>query len=237
VNAAAIVFWAAAAALPREPGEPVSGGEHWRLLVLGSPVHVYRPHDFDPRTAGIVVYAHGYFDNLDTIWKSHQLVEQFKKSGRNALFVASEAPINDDDKVVHWHLGWLLHEVFRGTGIERPRGDVVAVAHSGGFRVLIEWIKRHNVGEVVLIDGLYQNEQELLSWLRAHSGRRLTLVSIDTKAKADAFIAKLDKKTLAKVLDVRPVIDHMGVITGGRVLPEVISCTRLEPLLAAVSER
>lgn len=236
--ASALVFALAVSSAPeRIKGEPIDGGEHWRLLVLGSAVHVYKPNGFDPHTGGLVVYAHGYFDDADSAWAGHRLAEQFKKSGRNAIFVVTEAPKGDDDKVVHWHLGWLLHEVFRATGLPRPRGETIAVAHSGGFRAIVEWIKRHNLAEIVLIDGLYQNEAELAAWLKGGRSRRLTLVSIDTKPRADAFIAKLDDKTLAKLVDVRPVVDHMGVITGGRVLPEVITCTRLEPLVTTVSER
>lgn len=233
IGAVAIALLAVAA----QP-EAVDGGDHWRVMILGAPVHVYRPKGFDPRTGGIVLYAHGYFDDVDSAWATHKLDAQFKKSGRNALFIATEAPSKDEDKVQHWHLGWLLREVFRATGLTEPEGETVAVAHSGGYRVIIEWIKRHSVDEVVLIDGLYNNESDVVSWLKGGGGaRRLTLVSIDTAYKADTFMAKLDKKTLSKVIDVRPVVDHMGVITGGRVLPEVISCTRLEPLVTTISER
>jgi hypothetical protein len=200
------------------------GGEHVRIEVMGAPVHVYRSPNFDARTAKLVLYAHGYFAGIDQLWEEHGLAAQFDATKLNALFIATEAPLGDDDKVVHGRLGAVLREVSKQTGMKIPRGKKIAVAHSGGFRVIIDWIKHGPaVDEIILLDGLYKNEAELAAWLRGKKSRAMTLVSIDTAAKADAFLAKLDPKTKKRVVDLRPEVDHMGVITGGRVLPEILS--------------
>lgn len=197
-------------------------GEHVRLEVMKAPVHVYRSPNYDAKTAALVIYAHGYFANIDQLWEEHQLAEQFLASERNALFIATEAPLGDDDKVVHGDLAAILRAVKKQSKIAMPRGKKIAVAHSGGFRVVVEWMRNVSLDEIVLLDGLYQKEAEFAGWLRHKRSRTLTLVSIDTAAKADVFLEKLDAKTKKRVVDLRPEVDHMGVITERRILPDLL---------------
>jgi hypothetical protein len=62
-------------------------------------VHVWTPASFDRETAGIVVYVHGFFTNVDQAWRYHRLPKQFAESGINAVFIACEAPVGPDDDV------------------------------------------------------------------------------------------------------------------------------------------
>ncbi len=40
--------------------DAVAGGDHWRIEASSGPVHVWRPAGYQPATAGIVIYVHGY---------------------------------------------------------------------------------------------------------------------------------------------------------------------------------
>ena len=70
----------------------LAGGEHVRIATKRGPVHVWRPAGYDPLTAGIVLYVHGYYTTSDKAWAEHRLAEQFAASGRNALFIVPRAP-------------------------------------------------------------------------------------------------------------------------------------------------
>ena len=72
--------------------EPLENGVHLRIGTERGVVHAWWPKGYRHRSAGTVVYLHGYYTDVDQAWADHRLVEQFKKSGRNALFLAVEAP-------------------------------------------------------------------------------------------------------------------------------------------------
>ena len=47
--------------------EAEAGGTHLRISTPTGPVHVFRPAGYDRRTAGIIVYVHGYYVGVDTL--------------------------------------------------------------------------------------------------------------------------------------------------------------------------
>ena len=48
-----------------EDATPEAGGEHLRVETEHGPLHLWRPENYDARTAGVVVYIHGYFTSAD----------------------------------------------------------------------------------------------------------------------------------------------------------------------------
>lgn len=224
------------------------GGTHWRFKTARGPVHVWTPPSYDYETAGIVVYVHGYRTNVDTAWTEHQLAAQFLHSQQNALFIVPEAPAGLRSRVEWPSLGRLLREVRKHTGVKRPWGHVVAVGHSGAYRTLVRWLDYRHLDHVILLDGMYGNEDEFAAWLRrAKGGNKLILVGADTlrwtepfaRRHSSARVFDLIPETLddiaederrGRLLYMRSQYDHMGIVTNGRTIPVLLRLTRLSLL-------
>jgi hypothetical protein len=227
-----------------------AGGEHLRLETERGPVHVWCPADYDPRTAGTVVYVHGYFTSVDQTWTEDHLAAQFEASGRNALFIAPQSPQSMEDQVPWTSLEALLQTVDKALPFRLPRGPLVVVGHSGAFRTILYWLHDPRVKCVILLDGLYHGQREFRSWLRSSAGarsHRLVLVADETSQESDRFArripgaarrnsvpAELPDFTLreirAPLLYLRSQYEHVDIVSGGKVIPLVLKLTALKPL-------
>ncbi|MBI5542658.1 MAG: hypothetical protein HY901_02125 [Deltaproteobacteria bacterium] len=229
---------------------PSAGGIHWRLMTERGPIHVWRPQGFDARTAGTLVYLHGYYTNADEAWALHRLAEQFRTSRRNALFVVPEAPVGIPDRVRFPDLGALLETVQSQLKVPIPAGPVAVMGHSGAFRTVVGWLSEPRLEQITLLDGLYNCEAEFLAWLKADprppSGRRMVLVGFETAERSAAFVAAIPealyrdgipasgsqfrrRERVAKLLYVHSQYDHMGIVTEARAIPSLL---RLAPFNA-----
>jgi hypothetical protein len=220
-----------------------AGGVHHRLETPRGAVHVWQPAKALRAQSGVVVYVHGYYTDVDRAWRDHRLDEQFAHSGRDALFIVPEAPASADDEVVWPALGDLLRAVAAEVG-PLPDGPVVIAGHSGAYRTLVSWLEYGPVEDVILLDGLYGNEEDFAEWLtaaRGHERHRLTLVTSDTARWAGPFVRRFPGATSLARLPARwggerddalvelrpPGVGHMEVVTGGRALPLALQRTRL----------
>jgi hypothetical protein len=222
-------------------------GEHIRITTPRGPVHIWRPPGYRAETAGIALYVHGYYTGIDRAWREHRLAEQFRASGRNALFIAPEAPAGMRDPVYWPVLGELLIEVRRQTGLRRPWGPVVALAHSGGYRTAMAWLEHRQLEQIVLIDALYGEEAAFRAWLDEPGppARQLVLVGGDTVRWTEPFVRELaadrvrifdrlpengfiaDHARRAQVIYFRSQYSHMGLVEGGQAIPILLRLTRL----------
>ncbi len=128
----------------------------------------------------MVIYIHGYFTSVDQTWTDDHLATQFGDSGRNALFIAIEAPQSSGEDVSWNSLEDLLRTVEDRAPFPMPRGPLVVVSHSGGYRTILHWLGDPRVQHVILLDGLYGGQAEFRSWLRPHpraKPHRMVLVS------------------------------------------------------------
>ncbi len=75
----------------------LEGGVHQRFVTANGPVHAWCPEAAEPEL--LVVYVHGYFDTVDDAFRDHGLVQQFKASGVNALFVLIDGPTGPKEDV------------------------------------------------------------------------------------------------------------------------------------------
>jgi hypothetical protein len=242
-----------------DPRFPDPGGQHWRLDTAHGPVHVWTPPGYRAETAGVAVYVHGYYTDVDDAWDEHHLAAQFAASGCNALFIVPEAPRGNRHDV-HWrNLGDLLREVRRYTGLILPWGEagggpggtIVALGHSGAYRTLLEWLDERQLRHIVLLDGLYGNEQPFLDWLDqgAHRGHRLTVVGLDTLRWSELAAADHpgahnldwipdhaadvpDAARAARLLHVRSQLGHMELVTEGKAIPVLLRLSGLPALPA-----
>jgi hypothetical protein len=227
--------------------EAEAGGTHLRLGTDRGVVHAWLPRGYRQGRAATVVYLHGYYTDVDQAWRDHRLAEQFRASGRNALFLAVEAPSWNGEEVFWPTLDELLAAVTALGRLEIPRGPVVVAGHSGAFRGIVPWLVDPRIGEVLLLDGLYQAEREWAGWLDAapRGQRRLVLVGQETAARSEAWVPTRPGAVVLKrvpepgrglkgaersapVLYMRAQQDHMALIERGEVLPLLLRGGRLE---------
>jgi hypothetical protein len=226
----------------------VAGGEHWRLSTAHGPVHIWYPAAYDRRTAGTVVYVHGYSVDADGAWEKHGLAGQFQASRRNAVFVVPEAPASSEDKVRWPSLNELLRSV--GTSLRRasPAGPVVVVGHSGAHRTLVPWLKNPRLSHVILLDAVYGSDTvvALRDWLRTGRGR-LTVATADTledtERVLEGFRSTVRRGTIpesdgtftirerqARVTFLRSQYGHLEMVTEGKAIAPLLGLTGLKPI-------
>jgi hypothetical protein len=229
---------------------PEAGGEDLRVETEHGPLHLWRPEGYNPRSAGTVIYIHGYFTPVDQAWMDGQLATQFQNSGRNALFIAIEAPQSSDQDVSWKSLAELLRTVEELAPDPMPRGPLVVVGHSGAYRTILSWLGDPRVQQVILLDGLYGGLTEFRSWLLAHPGtkpHRMVLVSSATWQQSNWFARRINgtarrgsipensssftfKETRARLLFLRSQYDHNEMISSGKVIPVLLQITPLRAL-------
>lgn len=166
----------------------------------------------------VVVYVHGYRDDVDSAFTNHQLAAQFAKSEVDALFIAVAAPSGADQPVVFGDLDELLEWV--GAPVAAP---VLVIGHSGGNRTLKAWLRSSRVEEVVLLDGFYGDAAPWTRWLTERPGAVLRAVGQHTFVKAEAWRVSLPPEVREQVTHERAACGHMEIVTAGDWLPKVIS--------------
>jgi hypothetical protein len=233
---------------PYSATDHVAGGDHWRLQTSRGPIHVWRPDAYDQRTAGTVLYVHGYYTNVDLTWEADQLADQFARSGRNALFVVPEAPQGAEDEVLWDRAESLVQVALEGTGLPAPPGPVITIGHSGAFRTLLPWLSSSHLDQVVLLDALYGDLRPFRRWLATAERRqvnRMIVVAVETVANAERLLrvfrgsARRDfipeseaeirpMERRARLLYMKSQYGHAELVTEGKVLSLML---RLTPLL------
>lgn len=228
------------------------GGSHQRIAMRGGPVHLYRPPRYDRRTAGVVVYVHGYYTHVDRAWREHKLAAQFAASRLNALFIVPEAPASGEEASRWTNLRRLLTTVLRRAGLPRPPGPLVLVGHSGAYRTMAPWLTEPSLRHVILIDGLYGNEGDFRAWLDRAPANQMTLVVKGTAKWADPFVRAIpdavtvpripdaiedlsDEQRAAKLLRLDAQYGHFELITEGKTLPVLLRRTRVPLIRRAAS--
>lgn len=205
------------ASMPCSQGQLLEGGGHVRLTTLRGPVHLWCRAGSEPQK--IVVYVHGYRDDVDSAFKNHQLAAQFAKSGVvDALFIAVAAPSGAEHPVMFGDLDELLERV--GAPVA---ARVLVIGHSGGNRTLKAWLRSTRVEEVVLLDGFYGDAAPWTRWLTERPGAVLRAVGQHTFVKAEAWRLSLPEEVREQVTHERAACGHMEIVTAGDWLPRVIA--------------
>jgi len=226
------------------------GGKHFKISYpkMGS-VHVWVPKGYIRKSAGIVVYLHGYYTTVDKAFVDHKLAEQFQKSRQNALFIVPACPGGKDEAVV-WNSLSQLKKSVQAANIRLPDGETVVIAHSGGFRTVRRWTDNKLLKEIILLDAMYGGFNEFKEFIAtgaraAH--RRMILVTSDTDTQTRAFTKEFafavtrtgipadytgftsrEKKT--RLLYIKSQYDHMAIVTSMAVMPVMLRLTPLRIL-------
>jgi len=230
--------------------DETEGGEHWRIPTAEGVIHVWRPGHYDGRTAGIVVYVHGYYTRIDDAWMDHNLCRQFRESRKNALFIAPEAPVSAQQEVRWGSLKQLLDTV-RVRAVAPPAGPIVIVGHSGAYRTIAKWLESRRVSGLVLLDAAYGKAQVFRSWWRSSSARasaRWVLVADDTLDESVSLVRGFKgvarrstipadrsgfsrRERQARILLLQSQYEHMELVSNGKVIPVVLDLTPVPNLL------
>jgi len=236
---------------------PEAGGEHLRIETQHGPLNIWRPPDYDPRRAGVVIYIHGYFTSVDQAWADDQLAMQFRDSGLNALFIAIEAPGSNGQDVSWKSLEELLRTVEDRVPYPVPRGPLVVVGHSAAYRTILFWLGDPHVQYVILLDALYSGEAEFRYWLRPHphtQPHRMVLVAIDTRRQSSRFARHISgtarrgriparsssftpRETHARLLYLRSQYEHNEILSNGKVIPVLLQISPIRALTAVEPRR
>jgi hypothetical protein len=225
----------------------VAGGTHWRFVTDSGPMHVWVPDYYDRDTAGLVVYVHGYWVDVDEAWKQHRLPQQFAQSRQNAMFVAIEAPRDNDDSVKWKALGDVKKAVARANFV-LPDGPAIVVAHSGGFRTIKHWVDNKLLAQVILLDASYGGTEEFKEFIgtgKRAKYHKMVIIASGTAARARAFAKAFRfavtrdgfpkkwedftrREVRSKLLYIRAHEGHSEIVSGGHVLPLALRLTPLE---------
>ena len=226
-------------------GAEARGGEG-ALVTLRDPIggvtHVWTPPGYSHKTAGVVVYVHGYNSSADHSWREFELKRQLKESRQNALFVVPDSPSRNADPVRWASLSDLRTHLTRH-GVRLPSGPWVAVGHSGAYRTLIGWVEAPELSQLILLDALYGGQGELTRFME-REGTRLILLSAGTARASRRFISDFPyarrvkempadlsgftrRERQARLLYIRSRHDHRAIVSSGEVIPTLL---RLTPL-------
>jgi hypothetical protein len=232
---------AAAASLSQVATVPARA---YRFTAPEGVVRGYRPRHFRAEDAGLVIYVHGLYTDVDRAWTEHHLPEQFAASGRNALFVVPAARGEAASPLPWVNLETLLAAVAREIPDGIPPGPLVLAGHSGAYKQMLVWLKHPRVKTLLLLDAIYGGEPEFRAWLETDPENRAALINHDTiKAAAamtqDLLYAVYRRHTpttlraltaaqrTARLLSMDTRTDHFGIITGGQFLPLLLAWSNL----------
>ncbi len=226
------------------------GGRHFRISYPAKGnVHVWIPKGYVRRTAGIVVYLHGYHTTVDKAVVDYKLFEQFQKSRQNAMFIVPACPSGKDEAVVWTSLSQLKKSV-QAANIRLPDGETVVMAHSGGFRTVRGWTDNRLLKQIILLDAMYGGFAEFRDFISASpqsAVRRMILVTSDTDNQTRQFTKEFSfavartgipanyedftsRERKSRILYIKSQYDHMGIVTSQAVIPLLLRLTPLRLL-------
>jgi len=174
-----------------EKVEQMHSERHWRFEhPEKGTVHVWHPDYKGDQLDEIVVYLHGGSNSADESWNSNKVGEQFRKSGRKALFIVPESQKGKEGQIPWRNLDELIAYVKSQTGVNANK-KVTIMGHSRAYATLSEWLKYEYVKEAILIDASYGSPDRFREWAKKE-GKRLVIAvakgESDTKKIAEQIV-------------------------------------------------
>ncbi len=173
-----------------------------------SSVAIFIPKGFAPKkSVDLVIYFHGWYNNVDSACAQFALIEQFCEAKKNAVFVFPEGPKDSPDsfggRVEETDgLKNLVADVLRFLKTSKKIssgtvGNIVLAGHSGAFRVIAYALMRggltDNISDVILFDALYGETEKFTHWIENSKGRLVNIYTDDggTKNESEDLMADL----------------------------------------------
>lgn len=192
----------------RYQGQLFSAAEHYS----DNTVALFIPKDLQvTNQVDFVVHFHGWKNSVAGTLQQFQLIEQLMASGRNAILIVPQGPLNAPDSS-----GGKLEDVggfnrfmaeamlvLQTNGVVGPKtpiGNIVLSGHSGGYQVMSAIVQQgglpEQVREVWLFDGLYAQGPRFLRWAQKYSGRLVDIYTENggTKARTEEVMNTLKQQ-------------------------------------------
>lgn len=174
-----------------------------------SSVAVFIPKGFkQTKNVDLVIYFHGWNNNIDSACAQFKLIEQFAESNKNALFIFPEGPKDAPDSFggrleEKDGLNNLVNDVLKYLKEKKKTkhtnvGKIILAGHSGAYRVISYCLMRggltKNISDVILFDALYGQTEKYAYWLDHYKGRFINIYtdSGGTKNETENLMADLD---------------------------------------------
>ncbi len=155
-----------------------------------SSVAIFLPKHFTPeKTNDVIVYFHGWYNNIDSACAQFKLIEQFCEAKKNAIFIFPEGPKDAPDSFggnVEAENGLknvltdVLSFLYKNKKITSQKiGNIILAGHSGAFRVISYSLLRggvtKNISDVILFDAHYGHTEKFSYWLEHYNGRYINI--------------------------------------------------------------
>jgi hypothetical protein len=226
-----------------------AGGIHWRIKTKKGPVHVWVPKGYYRKTAGIVIYLHGYHTKVDKAIVDYKLLQKFKKSRQNAMFIIPETP-SSQKEAVKWNSMTLLKRAVIRSNIRLPNGATVVIGHSGAFRTIRKWANHKLLAQIILLDAMYGGFNEFASFIKSgkHAkNHKLIIIGASTAKASKAFFKQYKfsvvrnnmpsafrrftkRQKSAKLLYIKSQYNHYQIVRNNTVIPVILRLTPLRLL-------
>lgn len=136
----------------------------------------------------IIVYFHGWGNNVDNVLKKFKLIEQLYGSNRKAVLITPEGPKNAPDSFggkleesgrFKLFVEEVLAKLSTILNTKLTSRNIILAGHSGAYRVM-SYILLHGglteqINEVYLFDGLYADVEKYSYWLDHYDGRFINI--------------------------------------------------------------
>lgn len=174
-----------------------------------SSVAIFIPKGYSPqKKTDLVIYFHGWYNNIDSACAQFQLIEQFVEAKKNAIFVFPEGPKDAPDS-----FGGRLEEkdglknladdvlkyLKKKMKIDHTNiGKIILAGHSGAYHVISFCLMRggltKNISDVILFDALYGQTEKYVYWIDHYKGRLINIYTDNggTKPETENLMADLD---------------------------------------------
>ncbi len=174
-----------------------------------SSVAVFIPKGFkQTKNVDLVIYFHGWNNNIDSACAQFKLIEQFAESNKNALFIFPEGPKDAPDSFggrleEKDGLNNLVNDVLKYLKEKKKTkhtnvGKIILAGHSGAYRVIAFCLMQggltKNISDVFLFDALYGQTEKYAYWIDHYKGRFINIYtdSGGTKNETENLMADLD---------------------------------------------
>ncbi len=164
------------------------------------------------RSVDVVIHFHGWRNSVTNVLRKYELIEQLAASGRMAIFVVPQGPLNAADSFDGklediGGFDRFVNEVFaviRGNPNfknAQPR-NIILSGHSGGYQVISSIVAQTNkfpVREVWLFDALYGRTEKFMKWFYENPNARLLNIYTEnggTKSETENLMKNLREKKI-----------------------------------------
>ncbi|MFZ1291148.1 MAG: hypothetical protein WAR79_13715 [Melioribacteraceae bacterium] len=165
-----------------------------------STVLVFIPNYFKLKDSiDFVFYFHGWYNNIDSALIQFNLIEQFYKSKKNAIFVFPEGPKNSPDSFggkleeknklsdLVTEIKVELNKIFNS---QIKIGKITLAGHSGAYRVIAHLLLHggltSKVSNVILFDALYADIEKFSYWIVHNNGKFINIFTENGGTKSES---------------------------------------------------